>query len=145
MPQQNTTFLIRHAEIARSEYKPANDLPHGPPRARSSSAPILTHPAMHQSSHNRSAMTSDQLYDQSKKGLVVNQYFRNDEFAGAPENAVDNLVRNFEICSIRQCLDKLRNSLFFIDTLEDPAGEFFLRQCSSRMLFEEIANRMRRH
>ena len=90
-------------------------------------------------------MTSDQVYGQSKKGTAVNLYFRDKKFTGTSEQAIDNLTRDFEIYAIQQGLDEAQKSLFFINALEDPAREFFLRQCSSKMPFDEIATRMHRH
>ena len=90
-------------------------------------------------------MTSDQVYNQSKKGIAVNLVFRDKEFSGALEQAVDNLIRDFEICSIQLCLYEGQKSLFFINALEDLAHELFLGECLSRMLFEEVADKMRHH
>ena len=52
-------------------------------------------------------------------------YFENSKFTGAPHQAIDNLIRDFEICSHQQSLDPPQMSLFFVNALADPARQFF--------------------
>lgn len=95
-----------HAQITQDEYKPGNNVPNRARRARYLSAPILTHPAIQQSSHNRSALTSDQIYNQTKKGTAVKEQFHDKKFTSAPKLAADSLVIDFKFCSIQKCLDE---------------------------------------
>jgi len=89
--------------------------------------------------HVRNEPNPDAAYSQSKKGQAVESYFRDRRFTGAPEQSVDNLIRDFEICAAQQCLNPLQMSLFFVNALADPARQFFLAQCSPRMPFDQIA------
>ena len=84
-------------------------------------------------------------YIQSKKGNAVDSYFKDRRFSGAPEQSVDNLIRDYEICAAQQCLDPAQMSLFFVNALADPARQFFLTHCSVSMPFDQIATQMRRH
>ena len=87
----------------------------------------------------------DTAYHQSKKGYAVHSYFKNRQFTGAPEQSVDTLLRDYEICGQQQCLDPSQISLFFVNALADPARQFFLTQCSTSMPYDQIAAQMRRH
>ena len=89
--------------------------------------------------------SSDQVHSQSKKGYVVEAYFRDRKFSGEPEQSINNVIRDFEICAVQQCLDPPQMSLFFINILKDPARQFFLTHCSSNMNYSEIVSIMRRH
>ena len=88
---------------------------------------------------------NDARYAQSKKGHIVEYYFRDCRFSGAPEQSVDILIRDYEICAVQQCLDPTQMSLFFVSALSDPAQQFFLTHCSSRMPFDQIVTHIRRH
>ena len=92
----------------------------------------------------RTHHSSDFSYVQSKKGRAVESYFRDRKFTGAPEQSINNLIRDFEVCAVQQCLDKSKMSLFFVNDLVDPARQFFLTHCFSRMQFDEIIAHMRR-
>ena len=61
--------------------------------------------------------------NQSKKGYAVHSYFKDRQFTGAPEQSVDVLLRDFEICAEQQCLDTSQMSLFFVNALADPARQ----------------------
>ena len=82
---------------------------------------------------------------ESKKGSVVEHYFTDRKFSGAPSQSVHNLIRDFEICSHKQGLIPLQMSLFCINALADPVRQHFLTHCSSTMPFEQIVTIMRRH
>lgn len=73
------------------------------------------------------------------------QYFKNSLFSGSPEQSVDNLLREYEICAAQQCLSPELMSLFFVNALADPARQFFLSNCSPTMPINVIATHMRRH
>lgn len=45
---------------------------------------------------------------------------------------------------MQQCLDPSQMSLFFVNALADPARQFFLTHCSSRMTFGQIVSTMQR-
>ena len=87
----------------------------------------------------------DTGYNQSKKGYAVHSYFKDRQFTGAPEQSIDTLLRDYEICAEQQCLDPSQMSLFFVNALADPARQFFLNNCSTSMPFEDIASHMQRH
>lgn len=96
--------------------------------------------------HLRGSNTSpDPNYIQSKKGHAVESYFRDSKFNGSPEQSIENLIRDFQICAEQQYLSAPQMSLFFVNTLADPARQFFLTHCSPHMPFEQIATQMRRH
>lgn len=84
-------------------------------------------------------------FDQVKKGYSVESYFRDRKFTGASGQSIDNLIRDYEIFAVQQCLDRHQLSPFFINALADPARQYFQQYCSSRMLFDQIASTMRRH
>ncbi len=90
-------------------------------------------------------MISESGYIQSRKAQAIESYFRDSKFSDAPEPSIDNLILDFEICSVQQCLDPHQMSLFFVNALADPARQFFLTQCLTRMTFEHIATIMRPH
>ena len=90
-------------------------------------------------------MNVDTAYNQSKKGYAVHSYFKDRQFTGAPEQSVDTLLRDYEICAEQQCLDPTQMSLFFVNALADPARQYFLTHCSTSMPFDLIATHMRRH
>ena len=85
----------------------------------------------------------DDGYVHGKKGGTVDSYFKDRRFSGAPEQSVDNLIRDYEICTAQQCLEPSQMSLFFVNALADPARQFFLTHCSPHMNFEQIAALMR--
>jgi len=96
--------------------------------------------------HLRGSNTSpDPNYIQSKKGHAVESYFRDSKFNGSPEQSIENLISDFQICAEQQYLSAPQMSLFFVNTLADPARQFFLTHCSPHMPFEQIATQMRRH
>ncbi len=90
-------------------------------------------------------MMSDNGYIQRRRARAVESYFRDSKFSGAPEQSIDNLVRDLEICFVQQCLDPHQMSLFFVNALDNPTRYFFLTQSSTRMSFAQIASIMRRH
>ena len=90
-------------------------------------------------------ISQDIGYIQSKRGSALEYYFKDRKFIGAPEQSVDNLIRDFEICSVQQSLDQAQMSLFFVNALADPARQYFLTHCSSHMPFEQRVSIMRRH
>ena len=69
-------------------------------------------------------MNVDTAYNQSKKGYAVHSYFKDRQFTGAPEQSVDTLLRDYEICAEQQCLDPAQMSLFFVNALADPLANF---------------------
>ena len=103
-------------------------------------------PPQNSNCHNgRTSPADDASFAQSKKGLAVESYFRNKRFTGAPEQAIDNLIPDYEICAAQQCLDGRQMSLFFVNSLADPAREHFLTHCYPRMNYEQIAAALCRH
>lgn len=84
------------------------------------------------------------MHVQGKKGYAVESYFKDKKFTGAPNEAVNNLIRDLHICAVQQALGPAQMSLFFINALSDPARQFFISNCSSDMPFEPIATIMRR-
>ena len=82
---------------------------------------------------------------QSKKGSAVEFYFKGRKFTGAPEQSINNLIRDFEICADQQSLNPAQMSLFFVNALADPARQFFLTNCSTHMEIDEITKVMSRH
>ena len=90
-------------------------------------------------------MNVDTAYNQSKKGYAVHSYFKDRQFTGAPEQSIDTLLRDYEICANSSALDPAQMSLFFVNALADPARQFFLTHCSTSMPFDHIASQMRRH
>ena len=95
--------------------------------------------------HATASGRTDEGYSHSKKGNAVDSYFKDRRFSGSPEQSVDNLIRDYEICAAQQCLNPSQMSLFFVNALADPARQFFLTHCSPSMPFEQIAAQMRRH
>ena len=85
---------------------------------------------------HRQNTIADSAYIQSKKEYAVETYFRDLKFTGAPEQSLDNLIRDFEICATQQCFDRTQMSLFFISAVADPAKQLFLMNRSSRMVLE---------
>ncbi len=80
-----------------------------------------------------------------KKGYAVESYFRDRRFSGAPEQSIDNLIREIEICAVQQSLDPSQMSLSLVNAVADPVRQIFLTSCSSRISFEQIVSSMRRH
>ena len=95
--------------------------------------------------HSRTPSSHDAALMQVKKGYAVESYFRDRKFTGAPEQSVDDIIRDYEICAIQQCLDESQMSLFFVNALAEPARQFFLANCNSRTPFREIVAQMCRH
>ena len=80
-----------------------------------------------------------------KKGNSVELYFKDRKFTGAPHQAIDALIRDFEICCHQQSLNPAEMSLFFVNALADPARRFFLTHCSKSMPYDQMISVMRRH
>ena len=55
-----------------------------------------------------------------QEGYALESHFRDLKFTGAPEQSVNNLVRDFEICAQQQNLNAPQMSLFFVNALADP-------------------------
>ena len=96
-------------------------------------------------SYHRQNSTPDQSYIQSKKRYVVETHFRDRKFSGSPEQLIDSITRDCEICAIQQCLDQQQMSMFFINALEDPSRQYFLANCNSQMEYSQNIPIMRCH
>ena len=90
------------------------------------------------------ALYADSTYVQGKKGHAVEAYFTDKKFSSAPKQSIDNLIRDFHICSVHQALNPMQKSLFFINALSDLARQFFLTNCSSEVPFNQIKSIMQR-
>ena len=93
----------------------------------------------------RSSSSQDRASVQGKKGHALESYFRDMKFTGAPEQSVNNLIRDFEICAVQQILDHQQMSLFFVNALADTARQFFPTHYSPSMPFDQIVSQMRRN
>ena len=87
----------------------------------------------------------DNAFSRNKKAQAVVSYFRDRSFRGSPEQSLNNLIRDYEICASQQSLDPTQMSLFFINTLTDPAREFFLPNSLPSMQLNEIVTRAYLH
>ena len=94
-------------------------------------------------SHERSSF-QDPAYIQTNKGCTVESYFKEKKFTGSLTQSMDNLIRDFYICSVQQALNPSRMSLFSVNALADPARQYSLTHCSSNMSSQEIVTIMRR-
>ena len=84
-------------------------------------------------------------YINGKKGSAVEHYFKGKKFTGSPKQSLENLFRNFEICDVKQSLNSTQISLFFVNSLADPALQYFLTHCSIDIPFDLIVLDMKRH
>ena len=139
--------------LGYNNYNPRNNLTPPPhpfqdsilPHDMTKTEPKNRHSEIIPRTHDPIKSTEGSPFDQGKKGHAVESYFRDRKFTGAPDQSIDNLIRDYEICAIQQCLDRHQLSLFFINDLADPAPQYFLRYCSSRMSFDQIAATMRKY
>ena len=88
--------------------------------------------------------SQDTVRSWSKKGISVEYYFKQGIFTEAPELSFSNLIRDYEICVVEQSLTTEQKSLFFVNTLVDPARQFFLIKCSLDMPYEQVSSVMLR-
>ena len=85
----------------------------------------------------------DPAYIRSKRGHTVESHFKEKKFTGSLTQSIDNLISVFHVYSVQQALNLSQMSLFIVDSLADPARQYFLTHCSSNMPFQEIVNIMR--
>ena len=111
--------------------------------ARAEEQRELSHRINDNNSHERFSF-QDPACIQSKKGYTFESYFKDKNFTGQLTQSIDNLIRDFHICSVQQALNTSQMSLFFVNALADPARQYFLTHCSSNMPFQEIVTIMRR-
>ncbi len=86
--------------------------------------------------HGRMNSADQSASIQSNKWFAIERFFRDRRFSRAPEQSIDNLIRDFEICPMQQSLDPSQMSLFLFNAVADPARHFFLTNGSSSMSFE---------
>ena len=55
-----------------------------------------------QMQQERITLSQDPASVRGKKGHAVESYFRDMKFTGAPEQSVNNFIRDFEICAVQQ-------------------------------------------
>lgn len=56
-----------------------------------------------------SRTNQDLYYFQSESGSVLEYYFKDRKFTGAPKQSVGNLIGDFKVCSVQQSLDLFQN------------------------------------
>ena len=98
----------------------------------------------HEDTHDRS-FRAETEHVQAKKVHAIESYFKDKKFIGVQDQAVENQIRDLHICAVRQSLDSIQMSLFFINALSDTGRQFFLTNCSSDMPFDQIMSIMRRN
>ena len=72
-------------------------------------------------------------------------YVKSRKLTVSPEQFIEKLIRDFEVCAEQKSLNRSQMSLFFVNASADPARQFFLIHCSSDMPYEQIVNIMRRN
>ena len=70
-----------------------------------------------QVAHSRRGTNIERSNSQGQKGSAVESYFRDKKFSDAPEQSMNNLIRDYEICTTQQILDPSQMSLFFVNGL----------------------------
>lgn len=80
--------------------------------------------------------------DPSKNVLAVQSYFCGRNFDGIMTQSIHCTIRDYEVCVKQLRLTAQQNTELFVNVLDRPVREFFLKHCRDDIYFKKLATLM---